>query len=383
MGAPVAGSEAATGAPASMSGSLVSTAAVSPDNRPTPLAGRNNGRLEVADLVRVEPGCHAARAAAPSLGALLAAARADGVSLLAGECYRPYDDQASARTNACTGGNCACAGKPGGSMHGWAKAVDFRDARGSITSFSSPGYLWLRANAGRFGWNHPGWAAPGGGPCPEPWHWEWVGDGGTLGADPIRADVVGLMSSPAGGYWTVTGLGTVEARAGAASHGTAATLPLARLVVGAAATPSGAGYRLVGSDGGVFAFGDAGFLGSTGSLSLNQSIVGMAATSSGSGYWFVGSDGGIFAFGDAGFYGSTGSLRLNRPITGMAATPSGRGYWCVASDGGIFAFGDAGFFGSAPARAAQITGIGATATGRGYRIVAIGGGVAAFGDASP
>ena len=76
------------------------------------------------------------------------------------------------------------------------------------------------------------------------------------------------------------------------------------------------------------------------------SIVGAARTPDGGGYWLVGSDGGIFSFGDAHFYGSTGNIRLNQPVVGMAATPTGHGYWLVARDGGIFTFGDAEFDGS-------------------------------------
>src|SRR5258708_4655178 len=81
-------------------------------------------------------------------------------------------------------------GQPAGpSMHGWGKGADFFDAGGTVR-FGSSGDAFLRANAPRFGWNHPGWAEPGGSACPEAWHWEWVGDGGTMGADPIRAGVV-------------------------------------------------------------------------------------------------------------------------------------------------------------------------------------------------
>jgi len=118
-------------------------------------------------------------------------------------------------------------------------------------------------------------------------------------------------------------------------------------IVGLAATASGNGYWLVGSDGGIFNFGDAGFFGSTGALRLNAPIVGMAATASGQGYWLVASDGGIFSYGDAHFFGSTGSMRLNQPVVGIAAASSGLGYWLVASDGGVFTFGTAAFLGSA------------------------------------
>ncbi len=114
-----------------------------------------------------------------------------------------------------------------------------------------------------------------------------------------------------------------------------------------AATPTGRGSWLAGTDGGVFAFGDAGFHGSAGGAHLARPIVGMAATPTGGGYWLAAADGGVFAFGDAAFHGSTGGRPLSAPIVGMAATASGRGYWLVAADGGVFAFGDAPFVGSA------------------------------------
>ena len=160
--------------------------------------------------------------------------------------------------------------------------------------------------------------------------------------------------------------------------------PLARPVVGMAATPTGHGYWLVASDGGIFTFGDATFLGSLGALRLNQPIVGMAATPTGHGYWLVASDGGIFTFGDATFLGSLGALRLNQPIVGMAPiAASGAGYWLVASDGGIFTFGDATFAGSAAGLvlAKPVVTILATSSGRGYLLVAGDGRVLPFGDA--
>jgi hypothetical protein len=77
------------------------------------------------------------------------------------------------------------------------------------------------------------------------------------------------------------------------------------------------------------------------------SDVGMAATPTGAGYWLVGRDGGVFSFGDASFDGSVPGIPLQvNDIVGMAATRSGAGYWLVAADGGVFSFGDARFFGS-------------------------------------
>ena len=74
---------------------------------------------------------------------------------------------------------------------------------------------------------------------------------------------------------------------------------------------------------------------------LAGQIAGSAATPSGAGYWLVGSDGGVFSFGDAPFAGAMGGKPLNKPMAAIVPTQSGHGYWEVAADGGAFAFGDA------------------------------------------
>ena len=349
--------------------------AISPSNKPTPVPGRSNGRLQSADLVTVGPNCIGYRPAATSIALMLDAARHEGVDLRTTECYRPLDDQVEERAR-----YGVCAAPPGTSMHGWGKAVDFSDGRGGLR-FSSPGFAWLQAHAAKYGWNHPGWARPGGGGCDEPWHWEWVGDGGAMGGDPVKADVVAVMSHPSGGWWTVTGLGAVTPAGGAPSHGDASTFPLQRLIVGAVATADGGGYWLVASDGGVFAFGNAAFLGGMGGRPLNKPIVGMAAMANGKGYWLVASDGGVFAFGDAPFPGSMGGRPLNKPVVGMAPNASGDGYWLVASDGGLFAF-NAPFLGSMGGRRINRPVVGmapAASPTDGYWLVADDGGVFNFG----
>jgi D-alanyl-D-alanine carboxypeptidase-like protein len=363
---------------------------IQPSNQPTPVPGATNGELPASDLITVARHCQAFRAAAPSLGLLLATAREQGVALGTEECYRSLAGQQQEQQTWTAAGNSACAapvvtspsgGQTGTSMHGWGKAADFSDAGGSVL-FGSPAYRFLQATAGRFGWNHPGWAQPGGSACPEAWHWEWVGDGGTMGATPIEADTVAVMPAADGrGYSTVTGLGAVVDHGDAAGAGPAPSAPW--LIAAAARTPSGGGYWLAGEDGSVFATGDAGDAGSMAGTPLNAPVVGMAPTPDGGGYWLVASDGGIFSFGDAHFWGSTGAMRLNRPIVGMAATPDGRGYWLVASDGGIFSFGDAHFWGSTGATAlnAPVVGMTATPDGRGYLLVAADGGIFTFGTA--
>ena len=196
--------------------------------------------------------------------------------------------------------------------------------------------------------------------------------------------IVGAADSPFGlGYWMVGADGGVFSFGDAQFYGSTGAIQLNKPIVGMAATPDGGGYWLVASDGGVFSFGDAQFYGSTGAIRLNKPIVGVAATPDGGGYWLVASDGGIFAFGDAQFYGSTGSLRLNQPVVDMAATVDGAGYWLVAADGGIFSFGDAQFYGSTGAIHLNkpIVGMAATGDGDGYWFVASDGGIFSFGDA--
>lgn len=150
---------------------------ITPDNSPRPIAGSSNGAIPPALLRAVSPACIIYWAAAPSFEAMVAAARADGVELVPEGCYRDLAGQQALRDYWCSLGQCNMAATPGYSNHGWAKAADLADQAGEIT-FDSPGYAWLQANAARFGWNHPFWAEPGGS-APEPWHWEWLGDGGT------------------------------------------------------------------------------------------------------------------------------------------------------------------------------------------------------------
>ena len=327
--------------------------AIQPNNRPTPIAGQQNGRLPDNLLINVAPNCRSYRNDATSLSLLLASAAQRNITVTTDECYRPVSGQVAAQQKWTAAGNSACAatvtttpsGQPQGtSMHGWGKAADFAFGGGG---FGSTGYNYLKSAAARYGWNHPGWAEPGGSACPEPWHWEWVGDGGEMGGTPIRADVIGLVPSADDlGYATVTGLGAVTPKGSFTSHGGADGIPLNWVLVGSAVTPNRGGYWMVGSDGGIFTFGNAGFFGSTGAMHLNQPVVGLASSPTGLGYWLVAGDGGIFSFGDAGFFGSTGDMHINKPIVAMAPTPTGHGYWLIASDGGIFTFGDATFLGS-------------------------------------
>jgi hypothetical protein len=380
-----------------LSSATVARADVSPifpANRPTPLAGAVNGMVPSSRLINVAPNCIAAREAGPSLARIFALAHESKVPLAADQCYRPLSQEVDFANQANQpGNNPACvatvgrsaSGAPvGRSYHGWGKAVDLTDGRDSLT-FASPGYAFMKRVAGSLGWNHPAFAEPGGSTCPEPWHWEWVGDGGNLGASPRPGGAVALIpSADDRGYAVVDGLGRLTVHGNFVNRGSAGAIPLAWVMVNAVATPDRGGYWMVGADGGIFSYGDAHFYGSTGNLHLAQPVNTMVPTRTGKGYWFVAGDGGVFSFGDARFHGSTGGMRLNNPVDGMAVTPTGGGYWLVASDGGIFSFGDAHFYGSTGNLRlnAPIVGMAATRTGHGYWMVAADGGVFTFGDAT-
>lgn len=152
---------------------------IHPDNRPSVVAGYQNGRLPANELLQVAPRCVTYHRSAPSLIAMIAAARRAGIRLVPAECYRDYAGQVAVREMWCQRGACHMAAVPGTSNHGWGKAVDFSDSAGASLDFDSPAYHWLKANAAWFGWNHPGVMEPTG-PVPEAWHWEWVGDGGRM-----------------------------------------------------------------------------------------------------------------------------------------------------------------------------------------------------------
>lgn len=363
--------------------------AITGTNKPTPIAGQTNGELPANALIRVSENCQTAREAGPSLHLLLKAAENRGIRVGTNECYRPVSGQVQAQQSWSQAGNTACAATPvikdgkvvGTSMHGWGKAADLTFSGGS---WGSAGFKFLESDASRYGWNHPAWAKPGGSPCPEPWHWEWVGDGGTEKGAPIKADTIAFLPNGQNtGYATVSGLGVVRTSGSFDGHGDASNIPINWVMVGATSNPDNSGYWMVGADGGVFSFGNASFFGSTGAMKLNKPVVGMAATPTGKGYWLVASDGGVFSFGDAKFLGSTGGMKLNKPVVGMAPTPDGNGYWLVASDGGIFAFGNAAFYGSTGSMTLNqpVMGMTPVQDGSGYWLVASDGGVFSFGTA--
>ena len=104
------------------------------------------------------------------------AARGDGI-VLGGSGYRDINAQIALRRQNCGTSDYAvwdmppdqCSpptARPGLSLHEQGLAVDFTANGRFISSRSDPGFVWLAANAGRFGFrNLPS----------EPWHWSISG----------------------------------------------------------------------------------------------------------------------------------------------------------------------------------------------------------------
>jgi hypothetical protein len=129
--------------------------------------GYGNGQIPSSVLCDLSwvPGeqlrCDAAAALEDLNGAFRAAF---GRNLGVADGYRSYADQVAVAAS-----RGALAAVPGTSNHGLGQAVDLS---GGVESFGSAEYGWMVANAGKYGWEHPAWAEPGGSK-PEPWHWEY------------------------------------------------------------------------------------------------------------------------------------------------------------------------------------------------------------------
>ena len=121
-------------------------------------------------------GITVATSIAEQLRQLLAAASAAGISL-GGYGYRDNVAQIQLRRQNCGTSDYAIwympadacrppTARPGSSMHERGLAIDFQANGSFINSHSNPGYIWLAANAGRFGFSN----LPS-----EPWHWSVSG----------------------------------------------------------------------------------------------------------------------------------------------------------------------------------------------------------------
>ena len=136
---------------------------------PAPRNGGGGG--PVGSLVSVG-GITVAASIAENLAALLDAARADGINFGGGGYRDPSDQERLRRQNCAAPVNwpaSSCSpptARPGQSMHERGLAVDFTYNGSLIQGRGNPGFRWLAANAGRFGFSN----LPS-----EPWHWSTNG----------------------------------------------------------------------------------------------------------------------------------------------------------------------------------------------------------------
>lgn len=124
-----------------------------------------DGPVPVAATVLTEAGVRVHACLADAVDAMVAAARADGVHLVASG-WRSREQQIAARARNCrtVDGRVRChppTAVPGLSRHEWGLALDITD-RGALVRVGTPAWEWLVAHAGTYGLtNLPG----------EPWHW--------------------------------------------------------------------------------------------------------------------------------------------------------------------------------------------------------------------
>ncbi|WP_092532205.1 D-alanyl-D-alanine carboxypeptidase family protein [Amycolatopsis arida] len=130
--------------------------------------GYPNGLIPAAALCPIGVGAHRLRCDAAQTFQEMSRAFAAtfGRPLCVTDSYRTFPAQVDLYRR-----KPSLAAVPGTSNHGWGLAVDLC---GGAESFGTPEHGWLVANAGAFGWTHPGWARQGGG-REEPWHWEFIG----------------------------------------------------------------------------------------------------------------------------------------------------------------------------------------------------------------
>jgi hypothetical protein len=163
-----AGAVAAAGGPAATAGSAATTggpAATLTSGRlnangvPVDLAAYGNGKVPASALGTVEGTRHRLWApAASSAGAMIQAARRDGVHIGITDSYRPYAEQVDLARRKGLYSQGGLAAKPGTSDHGWGLAVDL--------DLNAKAQAWMGANGARYGFvaDTPR----------EPWHWTYT-----------------------------------------------------------------------------------------------------------------------------------------------------------------------------------------------------------------
>ena len=125
---------------------------------PRSLAGYGNGRIPSGALTPINGSNERMwTPAAEKLNALMADAKAAGISISVTDGYREYDSQVRLAKEKGLYSQGGLAAAPGTSQHGWGLAVDL--------GLNPNSQAWMRQHAKEYGFveNVPG----------EPWHWEF------------------------------------------------------------------------------------------------------------------------------------------------------------------------------------------------------------------
>ena len=122
--------------------------------------GNVNGAIPFDSLQQISSNHFLEASAAEPFLNMVAAARADGISLTISDSYRDYDGQVNARKSK---GDDVATATPGFSNHGWGRAIDVKGVRAQ---------QWMLNNGALFGWVNPDWAKQSGKSF-EPWHFEY------------------------------------------------------------------------------------------------------------------------------------------------------------------------------------------------------------------
>lgn len=140
------------------SSSSSATGTLGANRVPTDLAAYGNGRIPDSALAPVgDTGKKMWAPAAAAMTKLIAAAKADGVTVGITETYRPYDEQVQLAATKGLYSQGGLAAKPGTSEHGWGIAADLQ--------LNGAAQAWMQRNAPSYGFQAD---VPG-----ESWHWAY------------------------------------------------------------------------------------------------------------------------------------------------------------------------------------------------------------------
>jgi hypothetical protein len=130
--------------------------------------GFQNGRIPLDQMVALTGLHHSGTAthyfepnAAKAMQAMVAAAKADGVTIRLTDSYRDFATQQRLRAEK---GHQVATATPGTSIHGWGKAIDVA---------GDAARKWIQQNGAQYGWIWPEWAQRQGSKSYEPWHFEY------------------------------------------------------------------------------------------------------------------------------------------------------------------------------------------------------------------